>query len=228
VSDSGSSITPGVGSPALSRSLAYGAVLVGLAYLALMLVATDGHFVPQIADLYVVCQYARALAEGHPFQYNLGEPPSTGSTSLLHTLVLGGAHALGFRGEWLIAFAIALGGAAYVAGVVLARRAAARLAPPREALLAGGLVLLGGPVVWGFLSGSDVALFMLLFLWLFERLLARSGWGVAAAGTLLALARPEGLVIGVLLWGSAFWVWPEDRKARRLVGPERLEQGRLG
>ena len=37
-----------------------------------MLAATGGHFVPQVVDLYLVCQYARAMAEGHPFQYNAG------------------------------------------------------------------------------------------------------------------------------------------------------------
>src|SRR5262245_9090192 len=47
---------------------------VAVAFLASMLASTDGHFVPQVVDLYVVCQYARAMAEGHPFRYNPGEP----------------------------------------------------------------------------------------------------------------------------------------------------------
>ena len=134
-----------------------------------MLVATRGHFVPQVVDLYVVCQYARSFAEGHPFRYNPGEPPSTGATSLLHTVLLAGAHALGARGEGLVAVAVTAGAGFYMAAVLLARRIAARLGGGAEGLLAGGLLALGGPVVWGFLYGSDMALFMLLCLWLLER-----------------------------------------------------------
>ena len=68
---------------------------------------------------------------------------------------------------------------------------------------------LGGPVVWGFLYGSDIALFLFLALLLFERWLVafetgRFG-GVAVAGSLLALARPEGLPLGVLLAVAAFF-----------------------
>ena len=54
---------------------------VAVAFLASMLFATGGRFVPQVVDLYLTCQYARAMAEGHPFQYNAGEPASTGATA---------------------------------------------------------------------------------------------------------------------------------------------------
>src|SRR3989442_3341235 len=70
---------------------------VVVAFLFAMLSSTGGRFVPQVVDLYVVCQYARAMAEGHPFRYNPGESPSTGSTSLLFTAWLGGAQAVGIR-----------------------------------------------------------------------------------------------------------------------------------
>jgi len=183
------------------------AVVAGV-FLWFMLAATEGHFVPQVVDLYLVCQYARAMVEGHPFRYNAGELPSTGATSLLHTVVLAIAHAVGFRGEGLVAFAIVAGAGLYFGSVMLARAVAARLAGPREGLLAGVLVALGGPVVWSFLYGSDIALFLFLALWLFERWLA-SGEGArprwTAPGVLLALARPEGLPIAIALAGA--WTW---------------------
>ena len=84
-------------------------VAVVIVFVAFMLRATDGHFVPQIVDLYVVLQYARAFAEGHPFQYNAGEAASTGSTSLLFTLLLAVGHAVGIRGEALVGLAILIG-----------------------------------------------------------------------------------------------------------------------
>src|SRR5687768_13362018 len=93
------------------------AAVVALLFLAAMFAATGGQFVPQVADLYVVCQYARAMAEGHPFQYNAGEAASSGATSLLHTGILAAAHRAGIRGEGLIAFAILSGVALYFATV---------------------------------------------------------------------------------------------------------------
>lgn len=189
--------------------------LVAVVFLAFSLSATSGRFVPAITDLYVVCQYAKAMAEGHAFHYNAGDPASTGATSLLHTAVLALAHRLGARGEALIAFAVALGIALFMGSVVLARRLGERLAGPREGLLAGALVALGGPVVWGFLYGSDIALFLFLSLWLFEGVVVawstgRVG-GALAAATLLALARPEGLPLACIL-GVAWGLRTEGRR----------------
>jgi hypothetical protein len=186
-------------------------VVLGLAVILLfggfMLAATDGHFVPQIVDLYVVCQYARAMAEGHPFHYNPGEPASTGATSVLHTAVLALAHVFGARGEGLVAFAVGAGAALYLGSLLVARRIGNLLGGEREGRLAATLVALGGPVVWGFLYGSDIALFMFLALWLFERWLCAWGsgdWGgFAVAGSLLSLARPEGLPVGLLLGAAS-------------------------
>ena len=176
--------------------------LVSGVFLAFMLAATQGTFVPQVVDLYLVCQYARAFVEGHPFRYNPGELPSTGATSLLYTVVLAIPEAIGIRGEGLIAFAIVMGAGFYAASVVLASSVATRIAGPREGLLAGLLVVFGGPVVWSFLYGSDIALFLFLALWLLERWLASAETGTALwtiPGTLVALARPEGLPIALAL-----------------------------
>jgi len=190
---------------------------VVLAYLGAMLAATEGHFVPQVTDLYLVSQYAKAMAEGHPFRYNPGDVPTTGATSPLHTALLALAHAAGIRGEGLIAFAILSGACFYAVTVGLAARIGARLAGRREGLLAGALVALSGPVVWGFLYGGDVALAMMLATWLLERML--EGWSRGAAGwvlpaALLALTRPEALVAGVIL-AVAFATGPGGRMPRR-------------
>jgi len=180
---------------------------VAASFVAAMLWTTSGHFVPQVSDLYVVAQYAKAMAEGHPFRYNPGEAPTTGSTSLLFTAALALVHALGARGEALIAVAILLGAALFVASIPLAARVATRLASPREGLLAGALVAVGGPVVWSYLYGSDIALFLFLGLLLLDRWLdwwaGGSAATLAAAATLVSLARPEGLVLGAALGAAS-------------------------
>ncbi len=187
-------------------------IVVVASFLGLMLWTTEGHFVAQVSDLYVVAQYARALAEGHPFRYNAGEAPTSGATSLLHTAVLALADASGARGEGLIAFAVLLGAALYLASIPLAARVAERLSGPREGRLAGMLVALSGPVVWGFLYGSDIAPFLFLALLLLERWLAFCAGGpargLAVAGSLLALCRPEGLPVGLALAAAGRWRRP--------------------
>lgn len=178
-------------------------VLVACAFLGCMLSATDGHFVPQVVDSYLVFQYARAMAEGHPFQYVAGEAPSTGATSLLHTAALAAAHAAGIRGEGLAAFAILTGAALLCVSAVLALRLGTRLGGRRVGALAGALVALGGPVGWAYLYGADIALFMALALWLLHAI--DDAWtsgrvrGLAVCGVLLALSRPEGLPIALVV-----------------------------
>ena len=203
---------PRLRAPLLLALLAIGTALT---FLSFMWAATGGRFVPQVVDLYLVCQYAKAFAEGHPFQYYAGDPATTGATSLLHTALLGLAHRIGLQGEGLVAFAILTGAALLVASTELARRVGALLGGDRTGLLAGALVALGGPVAWGYLYGSDVALFSTLALWLLFEL--ASGWPaarvgrVALVGALLALTRPEGLPIAVAL-GAASLMAPGRRR----------------
>jgi hypothetical protein len=185
-------------------------LLVAGVFLGLMLASTDGHVVPQSVDLYLVCQYARSMGAGHPFRYNPGDPPSTGATSLLQVTLLGLGSFLGLRGEALVAAAIALGLACFVAAVLLGFRVGGLLAGPRAGTAAGLLIALGGPLAWGMLSGSDVALFAALALWTFDRMLAaaRSGrlGALPLATVLLALTRPEGLLLAAAVAG--WWTFP--------------------
>ena len=108
---------------------------------------------------------------------------STGATSLLHTAVLG-ARARGRdprRGAGRVRDPD--GRRCSASAWRWPRASAARgSAAAREGLLAGALVALGGPVVWGFLYGADIALFMLLALWLLRAMLATRGPAGASAG----------------------------------------------
>lgn len=168
---------------------------VSVLYLLAMLVVTDAHFVPQVADLYLIAQYAKGFAEGHPFQYNPGEAPTAGATSLLHTLFLALAHAIGFSGEGLIAFAILSGAVFSLLTVLQAHRAGETLSgSSRVAFLGALLVALNGPLVWSFHYGADIALVLFLATWLFAAWVKESAlWVLPAA--LLALSRPEAAVL---------------------------------
>jgi hypothetical protein len=194
------------------RALVLAAFLVAAAFVSAMLAQTSGHFTGQVDDLYTVCQYARAMAEGHPFRYFPDEPRTSGSTSLLHTAILAAAYGLGARGEGLVAFAIGLGSLLLVLTTLVASRIGRRLAGERgepEGALAGLLVATCGPVVWAFVYGSDISLYMFLATLCLDRWLAfwqgASTTGFALAGAALALARPEAIVIAPALGVAALF-----------------------
>ena len=190
---------------------------VSSVYILSMLAVTEGHFVPQVSDLYLIAQYAKGFALGHPFQYNPGEAPTTGATSLLHTLFLAVAHFVGFRGEGLIAFAILSGACfgfltalqVYRAGHILAGSA-------RIAMLATTLVIVNGPLAWSFHYGADIALVLFLSSWLFAAWLEGAGTDSSTStrfvlpACLLALTRPEAAVLVSVL--AAWTVWDERQK----------------
>jgi len=191
--------------------IAVACTTVSALYVLSMLAVTGGHFVPQVADLYLIAQYAKGFAEGHPFQYNPGEAPTTGATSLLHTALLGLAHALGFRGEGLIAFAILSGAAFMFLTALQAHRASLCLgAERRVALLGVLLVVLNGPLAWSFHYGADIALVLFLSTWLFAAWVGATAEGSSTfafvlPACLLALTRPEAAILVTGLGAFALW-----------------------
>jgi hypothetical protein len=187
-----------------------------------MLFVTEGHFVPQVSDLYLIAQYARGFAEGHPFQFNAGEAPTSGATSLLHTLFLAVAHFVGFHGEGLIAFAILSGALfGFLTAVQVFAAARALSASRGVALLAATLVILNGPLAWSFHYGSDISLTLFLATWLFRRWVEGGtedqpqSTRFVLPASLLALTRPEALV---LVTSLALWcVWDSRTRLRRII-----------
>lgn len=148
-------------------------------------------------DSWIHLQFARNLAEGRGFAYNPGSPVA-GSTAPLWTLLLASAFALlGINPVWakLMAMAAALGAA------LATRRLVWRLTGARGLALSGGLIAATtGPLVWGALSGMEVALAALLV----TAAIAchASGRDVATAIllALASLARPEAVVVMLLVW----------------------------
>ena len=94
------------------RHLALLIALVGIAssmYLVTAFTADDGRPVAPLDDAYITYQYARQIARGYPYQYNDGDPPTTGMTSPLFGFLLAGAYLLGFTGQRLVAVSVGMG-----------------------------------------------------------------------------------------------------------------------
>lgn len=174
-----------------------------------------GHPGAALDDAYIHFQYARALAEGHPFRFQAGEPISTGATSFVWPALLSLPYLLGLRGEsilwaaWLLSF-VALGALAYET-FALTRPLAGRAA----AIGAGAMTLAFGGFVWSAASGMEVV----PFAWLFAHAVRRaSEWTesperrtprelrlLAALALLAPMTRPEGALVSLLLGAAVAW-----------------------
>lgn len=150
-------------------------------------------------DSFIYLQYAKAIAEGHPFVYTLGNAPTTGSTSLLYPLLLVPPHWFGASPSFAIAWVFGLGILSYFLVALLAGRLGAALGGWPGGVLATALVVASPHLLWGTLSGMEIGLYAALLLattlaYVREREEARFPtfrWWVF----LLAGARPEGAVL---------------------------------
>jgi len=148
-------------------------------------------------DAWIHMQFARNLAEGRGFSFNPGVPVS-GSTAPLWTLALGGVFAV--LGSHPV-LAKVLGIIATLGTAWLAGRLALIWAGRRDvALLASVLVALAGPMVWGALSGMEVALAALLVTAALVLHARGRAWAAGATLGLAALARPEAALLLPLFW----------------------------
>jgi len=179
-----------------------------------VLEVVGGPAVP-LDDTYIHFQYARSIAELHPFRYVGGAPPTPGATSLLWPLVLAPFHLLGLGGERLVWPAWALGFAALALTALETRRLASNLVEPLVAVACGAMALAFGGFAWFAGSGMEVV----PFAWLLTRTAARSAEWIEGApdqarsepsryrelvllAALCPLTRPEG-ALGSLLVAAA-------------------------
>ena len=212
--------------PGTGFSIATGISVALLAWFATSSVRSvaGGPAVP-LDDSYIHFQYARSIAELHPFRYTEGAAPTPGATSLLWPLVLAPFYAVGFRAERLVWIVWALG---FVALGLLAyetARLARGLVDEATALAAGALVLAFGGFTWFAASGMEVV----PFAWLLTRTVRRASEWIEARGgespggptyrELLVLAalgpcaRPEGVAAAGCV-AAALLVAP--RRGRRV------------
>jgi hypothetical protein len=173
--------------------------------------------VPPTPDAYLFEQYARAIAEGRPYQHAAGDPPSTGSTSHSYPFVLALFYKLGAQGDGLAAAAMLFGAACFLAQVG-AVWAIARTLAPRAAPLAATLMALSGHQVFAGLGGTDMALFATLALWtLAAALKGRAGW-MALLLAACSWTRPEGAILSAMALAAGLLptgAESEDKSFRR-------------
>ncbi|MEX0762023.1 MAG: hypothetical protein WD208_01810 [Dehalococcoidia bacterium] len=199
--------------------------VVGLAsslvYLAAMRTATGGPLAPPLDDAYIYFQYARAIAEGHPFSYTEGAAATIGATGFLYPFLLAPAFFIGLGGDGIVTYAFALNTLFLMLVAPLAYLLTRRYTGPFLATTAGLLTAMAGPVLWGFLSMMEVGLLALVTMLVAYFFSIERGafppWRTLTAAAVLPFCRPEGVlmalfVVGLVLTGHVYTAYFHSRR----------------
>lgn len=195
--------------------------LTALAFAAVVLVLSCVYIMPYFPDdAYISFRYAENLVDGHGLAFNPGEPLEAYS-NFLWIMVCALLYRLGMSLPVVTPFVgivLALWGLAILWH--LFRR---RVEHPTQLFLPLLLYAAAGPFVLYVVSGMETALFgflLLALLYYADRLNhspAPSSWiGLTAIGFLLALARPEGVVVFPAAVAYVGWDWKEEGRPRVL------------
>jgi hypothetical protein len=189
-----------------------------------MMMQTGGDWSAPLDDVFIHFDYARAAAEGHPFEWFSGNGYSSGNTSLLYPFVLALGYLVGFHGALLMKWAAIVAMTSTFAALLVVRGLVVRSIREPIARLTSFIlppvVLALGALDWSLWSGMEVAFLLgvwavgLAALFHFEdarspRERARLGWLLGAVGFVLVVTRPEaattvaGFGVAAALYGRA-------------------------
>ncbi|SDP88467.1 4-amino-4-deoxy-L-arabinose transferase [Actinopolyspora xinjiangensis] len=208
----------GIGFLSLLLSAAF--VLVNLSYNA-------WNLIPPLDDSYIHLQYAKQFAEGQFLRYNIGDPISTGASSLLYMIVLGGLYTLGLHGTALLTAAMVLGGVCMALTAVCVYRIGANLINRRVGVWAGLLVATNGVLLWGSASGMEIGFVALMVSGTVLAYTSEAPRGRFVRTPIIAfftaLTRPEAFIFVLVLAVAMAWTTlrgprPADVSRARVIG----------
>ncbi len=159
----------------------------------------DGSPLMPVDDAYIHFQYARQIARGELYQYNPGQPSTSGATSLLYPYLLAIGSLLGLQDLQLGWWALTIG-CAGLFGSALAVTRISRFAglSADAAMLMGAAFILNGAITWHAYSGMETMLIICLLLWTLWGYLSGQLAVFVAAASLLTITRPEGSIAAVI------------------------------
>ena len=198
----------------LALAICFALFFIGTIYL-LLYAASDFERMSYVeADQTIYMQYARNMAEGHPYVFTLGDAPSTGSTSHLYPWILAGLYKLGAHGNSFFAAIFWLNAFLYM-GMIFSVWLIAKKMAPKLAPFAVFLTVLSGQTLTTFFGGTDMGLFSFLALTLFASLLYEKKKTAMLLAALCGLTRPEGFVFAIVALFIGCFLFIFNRKKRR-------------
>jgi hypothetical protein len=196
--------------------------VVSMAYLNAGARTPSGALMLPLDDAYIHLQYAWQAAHGHFLQYNTGETPTTGATSLLYVLMLALGFLTGIGKDAMPSAILVLGAALFVASTVtladLARHLARLVGVDANLSSLAAIALFAGSgwMAWSFLSGMETGLlFTLGVVGLWAHVTRRIKL-MALASAMAALTRPEAALLpaAILMAEAAFQTKGEALRMR--------------
>jgi len=194
----------------------------GRMFYSYMLKQTRGEWSAPLDDVFIHFDYARATAEGHPFEWVVGNGYSSGNTSVTYPFALALGYLGGFRQQHLMVWAALIAAASVLATLLVARKLVLGKSPDVGDRLASYLLppvfLAVGALDWTLWSGMEVAFFLgtwAVALLAYLSLVAAPAeddeargtreWRLGAAGALMILTRPESVSTLVVFGIGALW-----------------------
>jgi hypothetical protein len=170
----------------------------------------DSTFPNLVDDAFITLRFAQNLSNGLGFVWNPGEPPVEGSTSLLYLSLLAALNKMGFSLITLMPF---IGVGATLVTLMLIWKLGNILNPshPAENLFILILISISPPVLYWQSAGLETPIYSMILIgailcylsYLNDKIPA---WGVGIIFSLLALTRPEGVVLfGVTIAFECFY-----------------------
>ncbi|MBN2102412.1 hypothetical protein JW835_00055 [bacterium] len=154
----------------------------------------DGKYAAPNMDTFLYMQYARAFSDGHPYQFNRGDPATTGCTSHLYPVILGLFHWIGIHDFGLLEVAFWLNVLFFLASVVMLWGILIQL-EPKGRWFVTTLFTLSGYTVMIYTGLSDMGLFVVLTFALFFSMIHERYLWTGIILFLLPFTRPEGMII---------------------------------
>ncbi len=184
------------------------AIALCVVYISTSMRMNEGDLIPPLDDAFIHFQYARRLAEGHPFSYQAADPWSSGATSLLWPALLAIGWRLGFTDTSLYVWSLGLGTVLLASTAASTRSWIARVSDDRTGWLGALLLILCGPLLWASFSGMEGILVCAAIAGVLEGITRQgppAGGGpnrsALAWAAVLATVRPEGAVFAAILGG---------------------------
>jgi hypothetical protein len=173
-------------------------ILISAFYIPAAQSKVNGHIAPINVDTLSYYTHAKNWAEGHPYVYNPGDPPSTGGTSHLYPIILSLLYRLGCTSHKLITATFILNSLFLLAYLSVVWKIIKRtIEPPLFQIFAFALIATNGHLLYHFLGQSDMGLFTLCSGIMFLTVLLKKHHLLSFITLILPLVRPEGIVLNI-------------------------------